>query len=141
MPAIKTPFDGTIDEDVQLEQVNGAADIETILANSENVYKAFLYLRKMYSIFPQRVQTLGAFTGSSSDYTVLNIPKNVNRIIVKNLSTDSNLMLRFNNSDEYAILPQEKEEIAIIATTDDVKGTKVEYNGNISVRFVVNQEF
>jgi len=139
---INTPFDGTIDEDVQLEQVQGSAiNPEQILGNAENVYKSFLYLRDMYSMYPQKKQTIGALTDSVSDYTTLNIPTNVNRLIVKNYKTDANLYLKFNGDGEYIIFPSQTEEISIIATTDSTTGTKVEYKGNISVRFVIEQEF
>ena len=139
---IKTKFDGTIEEDVQLEQIDGKPPaVETTLANAENVYKSFLYLREMYSMFPSKIQTLDAYTSSSSDYKSLNIPKNVNRLMVTNTSSDTNLNLRFNGSGEYVILPLDKEKIEIIATTDSETGTQVEYKGYISVRFVVEQEF
>jgi len=48
--AINTPFDQPIEEDVLLEQLDGQPPaVQTTLKNAENVYKSFLYLRKMYA--------------------------------------------------------------------------------------------
>jgi len=139
---IQTPFDGTIEEDVQLEQIDGKPPaVETVLANAENVYKSFLYLRKMYSVFPRKIQTVGSFTGNSSEFTKLEIPTYVNRLVIKNTSTDKNLSLRFDGEGEYVLFPLEKETIEIIPTTDDSNGTTVEFYGNISVRYIIEQEF
>jgi len=139
---IQTPFDGTIDESVQLEQVSGSGlNPEEILGNAENVYKSFLYLRKMYSIYPQKTQTVSAFTGESSSDTALNIPLNVNKLVVKNYDTDNNLSLKFSSNEEYLIFPGQTEEISITANTEEETNTNITYNGKISVRFVIGQDY
>jgi len=140
---INTPFDGPIDEDVQLEQVkNSAINPEQILGNAENVYKSFLFLRDMFSTYPKKRQTVGSFTNSVSSLTSLNIPKDVNKLIVKNYDATNNLFLKFNNEGDYIIFPKQTEEIDIIPVSNLTnKGTTVEYNGSISVRFVIEQEF
>jgi len=138
---IKTQFDGTIEQDVQLEYIDGKPPaVETTLANAENVYKSFLYLRKMYSMFPQVEQTAGAFTGTYSDYTAVSVPKYANRITIKNYSEDSLAYIKINGS-EYTIMPGERETIPITATTDETTGDAIEVKGSVSARFTIVQEF
>lgn len=46
---IKTEFDNPLEEDVVFEETDQTSDVEDILKNSENLMKAFLYMRKMFS--------------------------------------------------------------------------------------------
>ena len=137
---IKTAFDGTIEEDVQLEYIDGKPPaIETTLAEAENVYKSFLYLRKMYSMFPQVEQTAGAFTGNYADYATISVPKYANRITIKNLDSENLAYIKINGA-EYALMPGERETIPFTATTDDKVGDTLKVKGNVSARFTIVQE-
>jgi len=129
---IKTPFDGTIQEDVQLETIDGKPPaVQTTLANAENIYKSFLYLRKMYSFFPEIEQSLGAFNGNYGDYVQLQLPVGANIIRFKNLSDSDNAFIKINGG-EYVLLPHEMEEIAFVANTTDEVNTKIEVKGYVA---------
>jgi hypothetical protein len=133
--AINTSFDQTVEEDVLLEQLDGQAPaVQTTLKNAENVYKSFLYLRKMYSEFPARKTIIDMQTASYTDYTVVEIPTKTNMILVNNYSGQT-AGIKI-NSGEYILQPGEKQEFPLICpdttVVPAVAGDVLELKGDIS---------
>ena len=140
MPAIKTPFDANIEQDVILEQIdNKPPAIETTLKNAENTYKAFLYLRKMYSMYPQKEQILKMGIISNSDYEEVSKPDNGNYVFVSNLSDDISYIKI--NGDEFAIAPNKDFTFPLIPKTDDNDGDKLEFKGKLSYYIKIKQDY
>ena len=139
MAAIKTQFDNPIEQDVALELINNKPPaVETTLKNAENVYKSFLYLRKMYSMYPQKNTILKADTVNYSDYTEITKPENGNYLTINNLSDDV-VYLKI-NGDEFGINVGQIIDFPIVPKTDDDKGDKVELKGKMSYMFKIIQE-
>jgi len=137
---ITTPFDDTIEEDVQLEQIDGKPPaVETTLANAENVYKAFLYLRKMYSMFPQKETIAQANTVAYTDYNTVNKPMYANRLLVNNIDSD-NVYVKINGG-EFTVLPGQTFELPIVPKDDENSGDSIEMKGKISYIFKIVQEY
>ncbi len=112
--AINTTFDSPIEEDVLLEQLDGQPPaVQTTLKNAENVYKSFLYLRKMYSNFPGKETILSMNTVSLASYTPLTISERATHILVNNYSANT-AGIKINGG-EYILQPGEKMTFPIIA--------------------------
>ena len=140
MPVIKTPFDNSIEKDVLLEQIdNKPPSIETTLKNAENTYKAFLYLRKMYSMYPQKEQILKMGTINNSDYEEIEKPENGNYVIISNLSDDISYVKI--NGDEFAIAPNKDFTFPLIPKTNEEDGDKLELKGKISFYIKIRQDY
>lgn len=142
--AINTSFDSVLEEDVLLEQIEGAAPaVTTTLKNAENVYKSFLYLRKMYSTFNARETILIMDTVSLAADTVIDIPEDGNSITVNNYSGATAKITI--NGGSYVLQPGEKESFPLIApdpTSVPAKtGDSVLLSGDISFIIKNTQEF
>lgn len=142
--AINTNFDQDIEQDVVLEQLDGKAPaVQVTLKNAENVYKSFLYLRKMYSTFPSRETIMDMDTVALSSYTQVVIPEKSNYIVVNNYSTaTSGIKI---NSKEYILQPGEKETFPIISADSSVspaiQSDVLELNGSLSYVIKNIQEY
>ena len=140
--AIETPFDKPLEEDVLLEPVDSANVIDT-LKNAENVYKSFLYLRKMYSEFPAKKNIRSMATVSYADYTVVTVPEKSNYLLINNYST-STAGIKINGG-EYILQAGEKQEFPVIApdttVVPAVTGDTVEIRGDVSYIFQNIQEY
>ena len=141
MPAaIKTAFDNPIEQDVQLEQIdNKPPAVETTLKNAENVYKSFLYLRKMYSMFPKKETIAKADTKNYANYTTIDKPLYANKILLTNL--DSDVVYIKINGGEFGILVGQTIELPIVPKDDEENGDSIELKGKISYIFKIVQEF
>ena len=142
--AINTTFDNPIEEDVLLEQLEGQPPaIQTTLKNAENVYKSFLYMRKMYSQFPLRENIIDMSTVSNADYVQIQAPEMSNYIVVNNYST-SNAGIKI-NGNEYILQPGEKEKFSLISPDTTVApivtGDTLELKGSVSYIIKNIQEF
>lgn len=142
--AISTSFDQTLEEDVILEQLDGQAPaVQTTLKNAENVYKSFLYLRKMYSNFPAKETIVSMETINYATYTAVTVPEGCNYLILNNFSASS-AGIKINNN-EYVLQPGEKESFPVVCpdTTSlpQVPGDSIELNGNISYIFKNIQDY
>lgn len=142
--AISTGFDQPLENDVILEQLDGKAPaVQTTLKNAENVYKSFLYLRKMYSSFPARSNILDMKTINNTDYAPLTIPEKATEILLNNFSAN-NAGIKI-NSGEYTLQPGEKIVLPLVAPDSTVapaiSGDTVELNGNISYIIKNIQEY
>lgn len=142
--AINTSFDQSVEQDVILEQLDGRPPaIQTTLKNAENVYKSFLYLRKMYSIYPNRETIMNMGTQSSTIFVQTNIPEGSNYVTVNNIS-ENNVVVRI-NGNEYALLPGQKEVFPIVSPDTSVSpivsGDTFEIKGTASYMVKNIQEY
>ena len=141
---INTQFDQEIDLDIALELIDGKPPaVQTTLKNAENVYKSFLYLRKMYSMFPTKETITGMHTENYASYTVIAIPENTNYIVVNNSSASvANIKI---NGMEYVMSAGEKEKFPIIAPDTSVSpaitGDTLELKGAVSFILKNIQDF
>ena len=131
--AINTQFDQSVEQDVALEQLDGQPPaVQTTLKNAENVYKSFLYLRKMYSTYPNKETIMSMGTQTDTVFVPIALPEGSNYVVVNNVGQD-NVTVRLNGS-EYIMLPGQKEKFpvlspdttaspAILGDTFEIKGT------------------
>jgi len=140
MAYIKTPLDNALEEDVALEMINNQPPaVATTLKNAENVYKSFLYLRKMYSLYPTTNQILKQGVVNNDDYVEIDKPEDANYIFVSNLSDDLSYFKL--NGDEFAIAPNKDFMFPVKPKTDEDDGDKVELKGKVSYYLKISQEF
>ena len=142
--AIVTEFDQAVEIDVALEQIDGAAPaVQTTLKNAENVYKSFLYLRKMYSNFPAKTTITGMDNVVYATYTVVTVLDDSNIIVVNNHS-DLSAGIKINGG-EYILQPGEKESFPLVApdatVVPTVSGDILELNGTVSYIMKNIQEY
>lgn len=86
--AINTKFDQIVEEDVLLEQIDGKEPaVATTLKNAENVFKSYLYLKKMYSgsLSSEKILAMGSL--EVTEYEAVTIPEEANSIIIHNTSS------------------------------------------------------
>ncbi len=142
--AIVTDFDQAIENDVLLEQLDGQTPaVQTTLKNAENVYKSFLYLRKMYSSFPAKETITAMATITNATYTVIVVPEESNTILVNNHSGSlSGIKI---NSDEYILQAGEKQSFPLVAPDTSsipvIAGDLLELNGTVSYIMQNIQEY
>jgi len=140
MPTISTMFDKPLEEDIALEtKSTSASSIVDTLKNAENTYKAFLYLRAMYSLYPNKETILKMDTVKSDDYVEIDKPVNANRIFVVNTG-DGSCYIKFND-EEFEIVAGKEYEFPVIPKTDENDGDKVEVKGTLSYYMKNVQEF
>jgi len=138
-PVLQTRFDKPLEDDVELEHSKGVDEIKETLKNAENTYKAFLYLRKMYSLFPNRKTVLKMEDIDSDDFVEIDKPENANNVLVSNTG-DNNCFIKI-NGDQFTIMPGKDFEFPIIPKTDDEDGDKLEFRGRLSYCMKNIQEF
>ena len=142
--AINTSFDKAIEEDVALEQLDGQPPaVQTTLKNAENVYKSFLYLRKMYSHFPAKNTILSMATVSNAALEVITILPGANYIVVNNYSgATASIDI---NGGEYILQAGEKESFPIVSPDASaipvVAGDTVSLKGAVSYIVKNTQEY
>jgi len=142
--AINTEFDQTVEEDVLLEQLDGQAPaVQTTLKNAENVYKSFLYLKKMYSKYPAKETVMSMATVNFAVQTAVVIPEDGNQITVNNFS-GANASISINGG-EYILQPGEKEVFPLISpdplVVPAVAGDTLALTGNVSYIIKNVQEY
>ena len=142
--AINTSFDQNIEQDVALEQIDGQApSVQTTLKNAENVYKSFLYLRKMYSEFPAKTTIISMDTENFASYTIVVVLSKANIILINNYSASvAGIKI---NGGEYILQPGEKQSFPVICPDTTVvpaiAGDILELNGEISYIMKNVQEY
>jgi len=142
--AIETGFDQNLEQDVLLEQLDGQTPaVATTLKNAENVYKSFLYLKKMYSKYPAKNTIKLMNTVSYSSSTSVTIPEEGNWITVNNYS-GSNASITINGG-QYVLQPGEKESFPLIppdnTITPSVAGDTLLLSGDVSFVIKNIQEY
>ena len=132
---IKTRFDSAVEEDVSLELIDGKEPgVATTLKNAENIFKSFLYIKKMYTGSLSSAKVLGVGNVSNTEYEVLTVPEDVQNIRISNTASSAS-SFKFNGG-EYVMQPGEVVELPIIAPVSDampeVAGDAIELKGDIS---------
>ena len=132
---INTRFDQDVEQDVYLEQIEGKEPaVATTLKNAENIFKSFLYIKKMYTGSLSSAKVLAMGNVSNSAYEVIVIPEDVQNLRVSNTSGSASSIKI--NDGEYIMQPGEVIELPIVPPSTDVatenEGDKVELKGDIS---------
>jgi len=132
---IKTRFDQEVNLDVALEMVDGKEPaVATTLKNAENIYKSYLYIRKMYTGSLSSAKVLGVGNVSNSEYETITIPEDALNLRISNTSNSASSFKI--NDGEYIMQPGETIELPVVAPSTDVaaenEGDKVELKGTIS---------
>ena len=113
--AINTGFDKVVEEDVLLEQIDGKEPaVATTLKNSENIFKSYLYLKKMYSGSYSSSKVLVMNSISSSEYESVTIPDGATSLRVSNTSTtlDSEIEM---NGGKFILTPGKDIVLPVVA--------------------------
>ncbi len=142
--AIETAFDQDIAQDLALEQIDGAAPaVETTLKNAENVYKSFLYLRKMYSKFPAKEIINGLGTIDNATLLQVTLPDGTNYVTINNFSASA---ASFDiNGGVYTMQPGENITFPVSppdsVATPAVAGDTLLVQGNVSYLLKTVQDY
>ena len=121
---IQTEFDDPIAEDVALEEAK-EIDYKDIMANAENILKAFLYLKRLFSSAPvfNAIVAIGLYEG---DHQQITINPEANIVTIKNIdNTQGNVV--YNNMDPLILMPYEQIDIPLR------RGDTLETSGKFNV--------
>ncbi len=125
MGVIETEFDGTIEEDVILEEVDSKKETSDILKHAENIYKANLYLRELFTSAPVFNEVVSFATIETSGKEVYAHNANSNLIMIKNLKdAESKIYL---GAGFLVLLAFESFEFPIS------EGMSIEIDGRVSI--------
>lgn len=133
--AINTEFDNTVEEDVILELIEGKEPaVATTLKNSENIYKSFLYIKKMYAGSLSSAKVLSVGNVDVSEFETIVVPNGTQDVRLSNTSTAMSQIKI--NGGMYVMQPGEVLELPIVHpntnTTPVVAGDLLQLNGKIS---------
>ena len=115
---IETEFDGILEDDVIFEETDQQQDMAETLKNSENILKAFMYIKKIVdssSPFVNsviKVSTIDTTLGKAT----YSLDLETGKILLKNISTTESYSLFFNGG-EFVLFPYESVELPVVATT------------------------
>ncbi len=142
--AIETAFDQDIAQDLILEQIDGAPPaVQTTLKNAENVYKSFLYLRRMYSKFPAKEIVKGLGTVDNATLLPVTLLDGTNYITINNFSA-STATLDINGG-AYTMQPGENITLPLSppdsTVTPVIVGDTVSIQGNVSYILKIVQDY
>ena len=129
---VKTPFDDPIEDDVSLEQTdNETMPYGDLLANAENIFKAFLYLKEMFSSAPifNKIVKIDKIEGGD-DYQVI-VNSDANLLTFKNFG-DNKGEIVYNNNDPIVLFPYEQIDIPyndgdVFKVTGDINVIQIQY--------------
>jgi len=114
---VETPFDNPIGNDIVLEETDNSEEFKKLLQNSENIIKAFLYLKKIFeysSPFINRVIKMNTID-TSKEKAVYEVAPNTGKILIKNIDSNSSHSIFFNGG-EFVLFPYESVEFPIVET-------------------------
>jgi len=104
------PLNQSLKEQVELEQTKSFSSFEDLLGNAENVFKAFLFLKKMFSSSPVFNRILKIDKINASNPTPISIESETNVVIVKNLS-ESEISVIIDKNDPFILFQYEQFDI------------------------------
>ena len=125
MAVIQTEFDGILAEDIILEETDSVEETKDILAHAENIYKANLYLREMFTQAPVFNEVIQFNTIETSDKEIYAVNEESSLIMIKNLKDNESKI--FLNDGEFVLLPFESFEFPVAT------GMKLEIKGRVSI--------
>ena len=109
---IQTPVDDQLVNDVSLEAVANPETYQDILGNAENIYKSFLYLKKMFSSSPNLNKILSIQKIDSRDETTIEVNSEASIVVVKNID-DQDIYVTINNNDSLTLFQYEQFDIPV----------------------------
>ena len=116
---VQTEFDGLLEEDVIFEETEQTQDYAEILKNSENILKAYMYIKKIADSSNPFVNSI--LKVETIDTTLGRAPYLLNsetgKILFKNISTTESYSIFFNGG-EFVLFPYESVELPVVATTE-----------------------
>jgi len=125
---IETNFDNPLEEDIVFEEVDNQQELEDTLKSSENILKAFLYLKKLMdesSPFINKIIHVETID-TTQEKSLYIINEDTGKILIKNIDPNSQHSI-FINDGEFVLFPYESIEIPADYTT------KLETNGLFSI--------
>lgn len=121
---IQTEYDDPIAEDVTLEETK-ELDYKDLLANSENILKAFLYLKRLFSSAPV-FNSIIAIQLYEGDNVSVSLNQEANIATIKNID-DTRGNVVYNGMDPLVLMPYEQIDIPIKT------GDTIELTGKFNV--------
>lgn len=115
---VTTEFDNPLEEDVVLEETEQTMQFSELMKNTENILKAYLYIKKIVDAsnpFVNKVikaDTINTTDGKSQ--YLLN--ENTGKILIKNISPTDSYSIFFNGG-EFVLFPFEKVELPVDSET------------------------
>ena len=125
MAVVETEFDGILEEDVILEEVDSAMDAASILKNAENIFKANLYLRELFTSAPVFNEVVKFSTVETTNKETYLFDESSSLIMFKNLRDSESKV--FLNGGHMVLLPYESFEFPL------VQGMNLEVDGRFSI--------
>lgn len=140
--AINTQFDQELSSDVSMEEIEGGSgSIVDTLKNAENVYKSFLYLKKMYGGSLSSAKTTGVGNVSNSVFEAIEIPEDTSYVRISSQSQGAELRI---NGGVYIMQDGEILSIPLVSPNPNastpIEGDVFELKGTVSYIMMVPDE-
>ncbi len=125
---IQTEFDNPLEDDIVFEETEQTQDYAEILKNSENMLKAYMYIKRIADSSSPfinkvlKVTTVDTALGKE-EYQMM---AETGKILIKNVSTTESYSIYFNDG-EFILFPYENIELPVEI------GTKIETQGRFSI--------
>jgi len=120
---IKTRFDSPLEEDVTFEQTENQQEISDLLKNTENIYKAFLYMKEMFSSAPVFNKIVNITYVDDVTDEDISINEEANLLTFKNNNKDTS-EIYYNNNDKLVLYAYEQIDIPVFSgDTIKITGT------------------
>jgi len=120
---IKTRFDNPLEEDVAFEQTKNQQGISDLLKNTENIYKAFLYMKEMFSSAPVFNKIVNITYIDNATDEDISIDEKANLLTFKNNNKDIS-EIYYNDNDKLVLYAYEQIDIPVFSgDTIKVTGT------------------
>lgn len=115
---IETEFDGLLEDDVIFEETDQQVDLAETLKSSENILKAFMYIKKIVDSSSPFVNSIIKVNtiDTTLEKTTYSLDPETGKILLKNISTTESYSLFFNGG-EFVLFPYESVELPVVATT------------------------
>ena len=108
---LETDFDGLLEEDVIFEETAQTMEYADILKNSENMFKSFLYLKKLFNSTPLLTKIIKIETVDYPEETEYSLSPDTNTLMVKNVDNVNGSL--FVDGGELILLPFESFEFPL----------------------------
>jgi len=120
---IKTRFDSPLEEDVTFEQTENQQEISDLLKNTENIYKAFLYMKEMFSSAPVFNKIVNITYVDDVTDEDISINEEANLLTFKNNNKDTS-EIYYNDNDKLVLYAYEQIDIPVFSgDTIKITGT------------------
>ncbi len=125
---IETEFDNPLEQDIVFEETEQTTATEELLKNTENIIKAYLYIKKIADASSPFINAIISVNtiDTSLEKTEYIINSETGKILFKNISSSENYSIFFNDG-EFVLFPYESVELPVVSTT------KIETYGRFSI--------